>query len=75
MLNALWHAPIRKTEKAFRILLNACVYEASSISDNAIIKLNEIERITAIAWSNLRTFNGKESAPVQQTTVRGIFFF
>lgn len=65
MLDVIWAAPIRKPKKAFRILLNACSYEAANVSDNAVVKLAAVEGATEIAWRELRHFGGKNhSNPV-----------
>lgn len=56
MLDAIWSAPIRKSKKAFRIVLNACAYEAANVSDNAVLKLAAVERTAETVWHEMRQF-------------------
>lgn len=56
MLDAIWSAPIRKSQKAFRIVLNACAYEAANVSDNAVLKLATVERTAETVWHEMRQF-------------------
>lgn len=70
MLDALWNAPIRKPQKAFRILLNACVYEAAQVSTSGLVKLAAVERTAEVVWREMCHFGNASDSTIIGTMYR-----